>query len=147
MHGGRSPGAPKGNRHAFKHGVYGAAAITRRREIAALLRRMRVLAAAVGHLDRGLGDSARTRRDAEGMAASRGGRAENSAEQPHAKERDRDRPPENRDPRGADRGGEADPAKSGWRRCAVELSQLGNIVVEKHHPGSPSSPVAISGIE
>ena len=48
LHGGRSPGAPKGNRHAVKHGRHGAAAIARRREIAALLRRMRALAGLAG---------------------------------------------------------------------------------------------------
>src|SRR5262245_55932757 len=47
MHGGLSPGAPKGNLHARKHGYYGADEISRRRKIAALLRRMRTLAAAV----------------------------------------------------------------------------------------------------
>jgi hypothetical protein len=40
MHGGASPGAPKGNRHAFRHGRYTAEAITERREIAALVRDM-----------------------------------------------------------------------------------------------------------
>jgi hypothetical protein len=38
MHGGPSPGAPKGNRNAFKHGRYTAEAIARRREISALIR-------------------------------------------------------------------------------------------------------------
>jgi hypothetical protein len=33
MHGGPSPGAPKGNRNAFKHGLYTADAIARRKEI------------------------------------------------------------------------------------------------------------------
>jgi hypothetical protein len=42
-HGGPSPGAPKGNRNAFKHGRYTAEAIGRRREIAALLRIAREL--------------------------------------------------------------------------------------------------------
>jgi hypothetical protein len=41
MHGGPSPGAPKGNRNAFKHGRYSAEAICRRREISALIRRVR----------------------------------------------------------------------------------------------------------
>jgi hypothetical protein len=41
MHGGPSPGAPKGNRNAWKHGLYSAAAIVRRREIAELLRMSR----------------------------------------------------------------------------------------------------------
>jgi flavin-dependent dehydrogenase len=38
------PGAPKGNRNAFKHGRYSAEAIANRREIAALLREMRATA-------------------------------------------------------------------------------------------------------
>jgi uncharacterized protein YjcR len=45
MHGGSSPGAPKGNRNALKHGRYSAEAIGRRREVAALVQAMRVLAA------------------------------------------------------------------------------------------------------
>jgi hypothetical protein len=44
MHGGPSPGAPKGNRNAFKHGRYTAEAIASRREVAALIRAMRSLA-------------------------------------------------------------------------------------------------------
>jgi hypothetical protein len=44
MHGGPSPGAPKGNRNAFKHGRYTAKALDDRRKIAALLRVMRDLA-------------------------------------------------------------------------------------------------------
>ena len=36
MHGGPSPGAPKGNKNAFKHGRYTAEAIARRRDIAEL---------------------------------------------------------------------------------------------------------------
>jgi len=44
MHGGPSPGAPKGNRNAFKHGRYTDKAIEDRRNIAALLRAMRELA-------------------------------------------------------------------------------------------------------
>jgi hypothetical protein len=44
MHGGTSPGAPKGNKNALKHGRYTAEAVARRREIAALLRRMRTTA-------------------------------------------------------------------------------------------------------
>jgi hypothetical protein len=47
MHGGMSPGAPKGNRNAFKHGRYTAGAIASRREIATLLRTMRVLASTI----------------------------------------------------------------------------------------------------
>jgi hypothetical protein len=38
MHGGPSPGAPRGNRNAWKHGRYSAEAIARRRAIAALMR-------------------------------------------------------------------------------------------------------------
>jgi uncharacterized protein YjcR len=44
MHGGRSPGAPKGNKNAFKHGRYTAEQIANRREITALLQTMRALA-------------------------------------------------------------------------------------------------------
>jgi hypothetical protein len=43
MHGGASPGAPKGNNHAFKHGRFTAEAIAERREFAALLRDMKGL--------------------------------------------------------------------------------------------------------
>src|SRR6267378_8328767 len=43
MHGGPSPGAPKGNRNAFKHGRYTAVEIARRREISALIRVARAL--------------------------------------------------------------------------------------------------------
>ena len=38
MHGGTSPGAPKGNKNAYKHGHYTADAIARRRLIATLIR-------------------------------------------------------------------------------------------------------------
>ena len=44
LHGGLSPGAPKGNKNALKHGRYTAEAIVRRRDIASLLRSMRRLA-------------------------------------------------------------------------------------------------------
>jgi hypothetical protein len=44
MHGGKSPGAPRGNRNAFKHGRYSAEAIATRREIATLVRAMKALA-------------------------------------------------------------------------------------------------------
>jgi uncharacterized protein YjcR len=44
MHGGLSPGAPKGNRNAFKHGRYTAEAIAGRRQIAELVRAMKALA-------------------------------------------------------------------------------------------------------
>jgi hypothetical protein len=47
LHGGRSPGAPKGNQNARKHGFHSAGEIVRRRAIAALLRNMRALARAV----------------------------------------------------------------------------------------------------
>jgi uncharacterized protein YjcR len=40
LHGGLSPGAPKGNKNALKHGRYSAKAIAGRREIAALIRAM-----------------------------------------------------------------------------------------------------------
>jgi uncharacterized protein YjcR len=43
MQGGMSPGAPKGNKNAFKHGRYTAEAIARRREISGLLRAMKAL--------------------------------------------------------------------------------------------------------
>jgi hypothetical protein len=43
MHGGNSPGAPKGNRYAFKHGRYSAEAIAERRALAAFLRDMKGL--------------------------------------------------------------------------------------------------------
>jgi uncharacterized protein YjcR len=43
MHGGPSPGAPKGNRNAYKHGRFTAEEIARRREVAALLRAARGL--------------------------------------------------------------------------------------------------------
>jgi uncharacterized protein YjcR len=43
MHGGKSPGAPKGNKNALKHGGYSVEEIARRREVAALLRAMRKL--------------------------------------------------------------------------------------------------------
>lgn len=43
MHGGKSPGAPKGNKNALRHGRYSAEAIAWRRRIGALLRAMRAL--------------------------------------------------------------------------------------------------------
>ena len=46
VHRGKSPGAPKGNRHAFRHGGYAAEALASRREVAALIRAMRALAGA-----------------------------------------------------------------------------------------------------
>jgi uncharacterized protein YjcR len=47
MHGGPSPGAPKGNRNAFKHGRYSAAAMQERRLFAELIKEMRETAAAI----------------------------------------------------------------------------------------------------
>jgi hypothetical protein len=43
MHGGSSPGAPKGNKNALKHGRYAADAIAWRREISGLVRAMKAL--------------------------------------------------------------------------------------------------------
>jgi uncharacterized protein YjcR len=43
MHGGKSPGAPKGNKNALKHGRYTAEALLRRRAIGSLLRAMKAL--------------------------------------------------------------------------------------------------------
>ena len=43
MHGGTSPGAPRGNGNALKHGRYTATAIAERRKLAALIRTMRGL--------------------------------------------------------------------------------------------------------
>jgi hypothetical protein len=40
----KSHGAPRGNKNAFKHGRYSAEGIERKREIAALVRKMRALA-------------------------------------------------------------------------------------------------------
>ena len=45
MHGGPSPGAPKGNRNALKHGRFTAEAIARRREISELIHVARASAA------------------------------------------------------------------------------------------------------
>jgi hypothetical protein len=44
MHGGRSTGAPKGNRNNFRHGRYSAEAIAGCRKIRELVRAMRALA-------------------------------------------------------------------------------------------------------
>lgn len=38
MHGGKSPGAPKGNKNAWKHGRHSQAAIERRRLVSSLIR-------------------------------------------------------------------------------------------------------------
>ncbi len=48
MHGGKSPGAPIGNSNAYKHGLYTAEAIAKRRELAALIRSMRGLVEEIG---------------------------------------------------------------------------------------------------
>jgi hypothetical protein len=40
MHGGTSPGAPKGNRYAWKHGRYSAQAKAKRRRIRNLMREL-----------------------------------------------------------------------------------------------------------
>jgi hypothetical protein len=48
MHGGTSPGAPKGNKHALKDGRYTADAIAKRRGIRELLRAMKALASTAG---------------------------------------------------------------------------------------------------
>ncbi|MFL0418416.1 HGGxSTG domain-containing protein [Sphingomonas sp. 179-I 2A4 NHS] len=43
FHGGKSTGAPKGNRNAWKHGMHSAEAIQERRRLRALLRDARLL--------------------------------------------------------------------------------------------------------
>jgi hypothetical protein len=43
MHGGKSPGPPKGNKNALKHGRYTAEAQAERRELAELLREAKAL--------------------------------------------------------------------------------------------------------
>lgn len=43
MHGGKSPGAAKGNTNAFKHGRYTAGAMAERRDVTMLLRGMKGL--------------------------------------------------------------------------------------------------------
>ena len=48
MHGGPSPGAPRGNRHNWRHGRYSREAIERRREVAELIREMRSLMRELG---------------------------------------------------------------------------------------------------
>jgi hypothetical protein len=47
MHGGPSPGAPRGNKNAFKHGLYTAEAIAERKRVADLVRDIRGVAEAV----------------------------------------------------------------------------------------------------
>jgi hypothetical protein len=48
MHGGQSPGAPRKNKNALKHGRFTAAAIARRRGISTFIRAMRALANEAG---------------------------------------------------------------------------------------------------
>ena len=48
MHGGKLPGAPRGNRYAWKHGYYSAAEKRKRKEVHALIREMRSLMGEVG---------------------------------------------------------------------------------------------------
>ncbi len=48
MHGGKATGAPKGNKNAFKHGLYSKEAIDERQKISALLKQMRQLVEQVG---------------------------------------------------------------------------------------------------
>ena len=43
MHGGKAPGAAKGNRNAYKHGRYTAKAMDERRALMALVRHMKAL--------------------------------------------------------------------------------------------------------
>jgi hypothetical protein len=47
MHGGLSPGAPKGNQNALRHGRYTARTLRQRREVAALIAEMKALAKAI----------------------------------------------------------------------------------------------------
>ncbi len=43
MHGGTNPGAPRGNQHATKHGIYSAEMMEIRREMARMQRQWREL--------------------------------------------------------------------------------------------------------
>ena len=61
MHGGKAPGAAKGNSKAFKHGRYSADAVAERRDLMALLRDMKglVLRARTGEVTaKRIGDEA-----------------------------------------------------------------------------------------
>jgi hypothetical protein len=51
LHGGKSPGAPKGNTNALKHGGCSGETIEARRKIAALLRTMRTVVRASRQAD------------------------------------------------------------------------------------------------
>ncbi|QLA16368.1 HGGxSTG domain-containing protein [Desulfolutivibrio sulfoxidireducens] len=48
LHGGKSPGAPKGNKNALKHGYYTAEAMAQRAETRDLLRQARRLLGEMG---------------------------------------------------------------------------------------------------
>lgn len=48
MHGGTSPGAPKGNKNALKHGLYTREAILKRKKLNALLKASRKLLCEMG---------------------------------------------------------------------------------------------------
>lgn len=47
MHGGTNPGAPEGNRNAWKHGLYSADAVLQRKEVNQLARIMKRLVAEI----------------------------------------------------------------------------------------------------
>jgi hypothetical protein len=55
MHGGKAPGAPKGNSHAFKHGRYTAGHIAERRHFADLLCEMKGLVVQVDGEEQAIG--------------------------------------------------------------------------------------------
>jgi uncharacterized protein YjcR len=48
MHGGKSTGAPKGNKNAFRHGNYTADALAQRWKIAALMRTINAFVQSAG---------------------------------------------------------------------------------------------------
>src|SRR6188472_1380000 len=72
MHGGPSPGAPKGNRNAFKHGRYTAEAIVNRRQLSAMLVTMKALATEVARTANHKGDSSLTLGKALSMPKKKG---------------------------------------------------------------------------
>ncbi len=43
MHGGNSPGAPKGNKNAFKHGLYSTDNVTLRSELTRTMKKLKIL--------------------------------------------------------------------------------------------------------
>lgn len=49
MHGGTNPGAPRGNRNAWKHGGYGREQLIHRQEVRQLLDRLKSLASGDDH--------------------------------------------------------------------------------------------------